>query len=135
MSGRVVVGDDDNALEAALPESPPLYPEDEISDRPLRFLAAELVREAAFEALSQELPYALAVEVVEFDEPNVIAWRHLGRHVWRYRLAEVEGGTRVTEEFDWRPSVVPWALRAMRAPQNNTKAMEATLDRLVDHFS
>ena len=51
-----------------LPESPPLYPRDEISDRPLRFLVAELVREAAFEALSQELPYALAVEVVEFDE-------------------------------------------------------------------
>ena len=51
-----------------LPESPPLYPQDEISDRPLRFLVAELVREAAFESLSQELPYALAVEVVEFDE-------------------------------------------------------------------
>ena len=51
-----------------LPESPPLYPRDEISDRPLRFLVAELVREAAFEALSQELPYALAVEVVDFDE-------------------------------------------------------------------
>ena len=56
------------ALEERLPVSPPLYPEDEISDRPLRFLAAELVREAAFEELSQELPYALAVEVIEFDE-------------------------------------------------------------------
>jgi GTP-binding protein Era len=53
-----------------LPESPPLYPADEISDRPLRFLAAELVREAAFEELSQELPYELAVEVVEFDEKS-----------------------------------------------------------------
>ncbi len=51
-----------------LPESPSLYPEDQLSDRPLRFLAAELVREAAFEELSQELPYALAVEVVEYDE-------------------------------------------------------------------
>lgn len=51
-----------------LPESPPLYPRDEISDRPLRFLVAELVREAAFEVLSQELPYSLAVEVVDFDE-------------------------------------------------------------------
>ena len=46
------------ALVERLPESPPLYPEDELSDRPLRFLAAELVREAAFEALSQELPYS-----------------------------------------------------------------------------
>ena len=55
-------------IVAQLPASPPLYPEDQLSDRPLRFLAAELVREAAFEALGQELPYALAVEVVEFDE-------------------------------------------------------------------
>ncbi len=56
------------ALLRQLPEAPPLYPEDQLSDRPLRFLVAELVREAAFEELSQELPYALAVEVVEFDE-------------------------------------------------------------------
>ncbi len=59
------------------PEGPPLYPEDEITDRSLRFLAAELVREAAFEELSQELPYALAVEVLEFDEsrPDLVRIR------------------------------------------------------------
>lgn len=57
-----------DAIEQRLPESPPLYPDGEISDRPLRFLAAELVREAAFEELDQELPYALAVEVIAFDE-------------------------------------------------------------------
>jgi GTP-binding protein Era len=56
------------ALVARLPEAPASYPPDQLSDRPLRFLAAELVREAAFEQLAQELPYALAVEVVEFDE-------------------------------------------------------------------
>ena len=55
-------------IVARLPVSPPLYPEDQLSDRPLRFLVAELVREAAFEELGQELPYALAVEVVEYDE-------------------------------------------------------------------
>ncbi len=55
-------------IVARLPESPRLYPEDQLSDRPLRFLAAELVREAAFEELSQELPYSLAVEVLDFDE-------------------------------------------------------------------
>jgi GTP-binding protein Era len=65
------------AIVVRLPESPPLYPEDEISDRPLRFLVAERVREAAFEALSQELPYALAVEVVEYDEgrPDLVRIR------------------------------------------------------------
>jgi GTP-binding protein Era len=51
-----------------LPEGPALYPEDEISDRSLRFLAAELVREAAIGELAQELPYRLAVEVEEFAE-------------------------------------------------------------------
>jgi GTP-binding protein Era len=56
------------AVEVRLPEGPAFYGEDELTDRPLRFLAAELVREAAFEALSQELPYALAVEVESFDE-------------------------------------------------------------------
>jgi GTP-binding protein Era len=56
------------ACAARLPVSPPLFSADELSDRPLRFLAAELVREAAFRELEQELPYALAVDVVEFDE-------------------------------------------------------------------
>ena len=51
-----------------LPVSPPLYPDDEITDRPLRFLVAEQVREAAMECLGQELPYTLAVEVTSFDE-------------------------------------------------------------------
>jgi GTP-binding protein Era len=62
---------------AMLPESPPLYPADELSDRPLRFLAAELVREAAFEVLEQELPYSLAVEVEEWDEkrPDLVRVR------------------------------------------------------------
>jgi len=56
------------ACVARLPLSPPLFGADELSDRPVRFLAAELVREAAFCELEQELPYALAVNVIEFDE-------------------------------------------------------------------
>ncbi len=51
-----------------LPVSPPLYPDDVLTDRPLRFLAGELVREAAMECLGQELPYQTAVEVTAFDE-------------------------------------------------------------------
>jgi GTP-binding protein Era len=64
-------------VRALLPESPLLYPEDELSDRPMRFLAAELVREAAFDSLSQELPYELAVEVVDWDEkrPDLVRIR------------------------------------------------------------
>ena len=59
-----------DALVEHLPESPPLYPASDLSDRPVRFLAAELIREAAFEELAQELPYSVAVEVLEFEEAD-----------------------------------------------------------------
>ncbi len=57
-----------DAVIDRLPESPPLYGPDELTDKPLRFLCAELVREAAFEALGHELPYSMAVEIIAFDE-------------------------------------------------------------------
>ena len=81
------------------------------------------------------LPYRITNEVVEFDEPSVIAWRHFGGHIWRYRLEEVEGGTMVTEEFDWRRAKSPPMLRATRTPERNRKAIEATLDRLAALFA
>jgi len=59
-----------DAIAGALPESPPLYGEDELTDRPLRWLCAEMIREAAFERLDQELPYSIAVEVLSFDESS-----------------------------------------------------------------
>ena len=49
-------------LAEHLPESPWYYPEDQISDMPLKLLAAEIVREKLFLFLRQELPYALTVE-------------------------------------------------------------------------
>ena len=51
-----------NYLAASLPESPWYYPEDQISDMPLRILAAEITREKLFLCLHQELPYSLTVE-------------------------------------------------------------------------
>jgi GTPase len=50
-----------------LPEAPPLYPEDQITDRSERFLAAELVREKLFRKLGQEVPYGLTVEIERFE--------------------------------------------------------------------
>lgn len=49
-------------LAANLPESPWYYPEEQMSDMPLKLLAAEIVREKMFLYLQQELPYALTVE-------------------------------------------------------------------------
>ncbi len=51
-----------------LPESPPLYPVDEIAAAPVRFFAAELIRETCFEELADEIPYATAVEIDTFRE-------------------------------------------------------------------
>jgi GTP-binding protein Era len=52
----------------ALPEGPALYPEDEVTQTHLRDLAAEFIREAALNALEQEVPHGIAVEIDEFEE-------------------------------------------------------------------
>ena len=51
-----------------LPESEPYFPEDQVTDQPERFLAAEIIREKAIRALHHELPYAVAVFVEKFEE-------------------------------------------------------------------
>ena len=56
------------AIAERLPESPFLYPEDDVSTQTLRFFAAELVRETALEQLNEEVPYSVACEVEEFRE-------------------------------------------------------------------
>ncbi len=55
-------------LAAIVPEGPWLFPEDQVSDVPLRVLAAELVREQVFRQLNQELPYAITVETDSWEE-------------------------------------------------------------------
>jgi GTP-binding protein Era len=55
-------------LRSHLPESPFHYDPEEMATQPMRFFAAEFVREAAFELLHEELPYSVAVEIDEFRE-------------------------------------------------------------------
>ncbi|MBP6774306.1 MAG: GTPase Era [Gemmatimonadaceae bacterium] len=56
------------AVTNKLPDSPYLYPDDELSTQPVRFFCAELVRETALEQLGDELPHALACEIEEYRE-------------------------------------------------------------------
>ena len=56
------------ALRAHVPDGPFHYDPEEIATQPMRFFAAEFVREAAFELLHDELPYSVAVEIDEFRE-------------------------------------------------------------------
>jgi GTP-binding protein Era len=56
------------ALGSHLPDSPFHYDPEEMATQPMRFFAAEFIREAAFETLREELPYSVAVEIDEFRE-------------------------------------------------------------------
>lgn len=81
------------------------------------------------------LPYKMTNEVVEFEEGKQIGWRHFGGHVWRYILEPVDGGTKVTEQFDWNTNKSPLMLKVMNAIENNSKSIQKTLDNLVKRFS
>jgi uncharacterized protein YndB with AHSA1/START domain len=80
------------------------------------------------------VPYRIVNTVVEFDEGRRIAWRHFYRHVWRWELEPVEGGTRVTETFDWSGALSKTFLRWIGAPERNTRSIEATLERVAERF-
>jgi hypothetical protein len=74
--------------------------------------------------------YRIENTVVEFEEGRLIAWRHFHGHRWRYELEPVEGGTKVTESFDWSRARVKFFLELMGFPKSNLEGMEATLERL-----
>ena len=82
-------------------------------------------------SMKMGISYATASTVVEFEENRRIAWHHFAQFVWRYELEEVEGGTMVTESFNYDK---PWAfvIIAMGFPEKNRLAMQATLRRLEE---
>jgi len=70
----------ENSIMVLLPKGGLFYPEDQITDKPERFLAAEIVREKLTRRLAKELPYALSVEIETFNEDaslvkiNAVIW-------------------------------------------------------------
>ncbi len=67
-------------IKKLLPLSPPLYPEEQITDRSERFLAAEIIREKLIRNLGDEIPYALTVEIEKFaDEDGML---HICGLIW-----------------------------------------------------
>lgn len=66
-----------------LPESPFLYPADELSTQPVKFFCAEFVRETALEQLGDELPHAIACEIEEFREGSTPLYIRAVIHVER----------------------------------------------------
>ena len=64
------------AAAAYLPEAAHLFDADDITDRPERFLAAELLREKLFRNLGEELPYGIAVEIEKFEQEGELRRIH-----------------------------------------------------------
>jgi GTP-binding protein Era len=85
-------------LAALLPDSPFLYPDDEISTQTVRFFASELVRETALEQLEDEVPYSVACEIEEFRETQSPVYIRAVLHVERDSQKQIligSGGQRV----------------------------------------
>ena len=76
--------------------------------------------------------YKIVNTVIEFEEVKQIAWRHFNGHVWRYIFEPVDGGTRVTEQWDARPARNKLFLRLSGFPQRNRRGILATLERLEE---
>jgi GTP-binding protein Era len=86
------------ALGRGLPDSPFLYPDDEISTQTVRFFVSELIRETALEQLDEEVPYSIACEIEEYREDRAPVYIRAVLHVEREsqkRILIGAGGQRV----------------------------------------
>jgi GTPase len=79
----------EDIIRIRLPENDHFYPEDQITDRSSRFLAAEIIREKITRQLGDELPYQMTVEIEEFTQEGAII------HISALILVEREGQKRI----------------------------------------
>ena len=100
-----------------LPESEHFYPEEQITDRSSRFLAAELVREKIMRQLGAELPYQMTVEIEEFKQEGRIL------HIHALILVEREGQKKII--------IGDKGERIKRIGQDARKDMETLFDAKV----
>jgi GTP-binding protein Era len=61
-----------HTIVSLLPESPPYYPEDVLTDKPVRFFVSELIREKIYTLFREEVPYHTAVLIRQFEEKNTL---------------------------------------------------------------
>jgi hypothetical protein len=84
-------------------------------------------------AMKIKVPYRITNEVVTFEEDREIAWRHLMKWEWRYRLTPLDGGkTLVREIFDARPSRSKKWLEFTGALERNPILVAKSLVRLKE---
>ena len=85
-------------IETELPESGHFFPEDQVTDRSQRFMAAEMVREKIMRQLGDELPYAITVQIEEFKQKGAVL--HISALIFVERNGQKQiiigkGGTRL----------------------------------------
>ncbi len=72
-----------NKILDLLPESPPFFPKDELTDKPMRFFVAEIVREKILMNFQQEIPYSVEVEVESYKDEEKLVRIRCNIHVAR----------------------------------------------------
>jgi GTP-binding protein Era len=87
-------------IPALLPEGEPVFPDDQVTDRSERFLAAEIIREKLTRVLQEELPYGISVEIERWEEED--GRLVIGAVVWveregQRKIVIGEGGLRLKE--------------------------------------
>lgn len=84
-------------IESHLPEGPSLYPDDYLTDQPVRFLAAEIIRERILHSLRQEVPHASAILIDSWEEKpkltRIAATIHVEREGQKAILVGSKGQT------------------------------------------
>ena len=73
-------------IQARLPEGIPHFPDDQLTDKPMRFIVAEIVREKLFRTLTQELPYSLTVNVDHYKTEKDLV--RISASIWVERQSQ-----------------------------------------------
>jgi GTP-binding protein Era len=126
-----------DAMQAVLPSGPPFFPPDSLTDMPMRFIAAEMIREKAFRLTGQEIPYALAVTIDSFkEEKGGLVRIHACIHVERdsqkgivigrqgAKLKQIgEAARKAIEELTGSPVFLKLFVRVQKNWTKDTKAL------------
>jgi len=73
-------------IQGRLPEGIPHFPDDQLTDKPMRFIVAEIVREKLFRTLTQELPYSITVNVEHYKTEKDLV--RISASIWVERKSQ-----------------------------------------------
>ena len=76
----------EDEIARLIPEGPQLFPDDQVTDKPLRFQLAEIIREKLIQATEEELPYATTVEIEQFEAGEKLT--EIGAIIWVERQGQ-----------------------------------------------